>query len=359
MRPFRPILVIALGLALAPASDAGWPGSGRVYGPAAANVYVAASISFAGGVANGVGCSSLSACIADTRSTTATYISASGVLSTAAINAPRIDCANTACGLLNEGPSTNLILYSNNIGGTDWAAGGGIFSPPTVTTNNAIAPDGTTTATKVAFPSTIGLSNATQNTVVYAASPVTVSASTTYTFSTYLKGASGGEKYYNFFTLPGSPYSILAQTLVMLTSQFARYSASGSPGSHTTINFLYGLDGVSGTLTQTGQAASTSYLWGAQLEPLAFATSLIPTTSASASRSADGMSAIGALAAALSAGQSYVDMIDEATGATSRTLYAAGAFNWPSYKWIAQICAYTPTVTGSYLTAHATYGTAC
>ena len=44
------------------------------------------------------------------------------------------------------------------------------------------------------------------------------------------------------------------------------------------------------------------------------------------------MSASGALASAMSAGQSYVDMIDEATGATSRALYAAGGFNWPLFK---------------------------
>ena len=67
----------------------------------------------------------------------------------------------------------------------------------------------------------------------------------------------------------------------------------------------------------------------------------------------------GALATAMAAGQSYVDTIDEATGATSRTLYAAGAFNWPPYKWITQICAYSPSVGSGYLTAHSTYGTSC
>ena len=71
------------------------------------------------------------------------------------------------------------------------------------------------------------------------------------------------------------------------------------------------------------------------------------------------MSASGALASAMSAGQSYVDMIDEATGATSRALYAAGGFNWPLFKTITQICAYSPSVTSGYLAAHSTYGTSC
>ena len=101
----------------------------------------------------GVGCASLSSCIADTRSTTATYISSSGGLSTAAVNTPRIDCSNGTCGLLNEGASTNLSLYSAIIGRTGLGAGSGDSAPTHA--KSAAAPDGTTTASKMGSRQTI------------------------------------------------------------------------------------------------------------------------------------------------------------------------------------------------------------
>lgn len=359
MRAFRPILAFALALALplalAPKSDAGWPNSGRVYGGGGGGAsVVAVSINFPSGSVGGVNCASLAACIADIRSSTATYINRSGGLSTAAVNTPRIDCTNGTCGLLNEGASTNLALYSANVGGTDWATADSGYAVPTVTPNAATAPDGAMTATQVAFPATTGASG--NYSIVYS-NGMSVSASTNYTLSTFFKGAAGGEKYYLSFAVNGSPYFGLAQSLVTLTTAFGRYAATGSSSSYTSLNVQIGFS--SDGLTEVAQAASTSYSWGVQFEAGSFATSYIPTTSASASRAADSMSAAGPLASAMSAGQSYVDMIDEATGATSRTLYAAGAFNWPPYKWITQICAYSPSVGSGYLTAHSTYGTSC
>jgi hypothetical protein len=342
-------LFVALALICANDSDAAWPGSGRKGSGAVGANYIVASINFPSGAVGGVGCASLSSCIADTRSTTATYVTSAGGVSTAAVNTPRIDCSNATCGLLNEGAATNLALNSANIGGTGWGETGN-YGNPTITQNNAVAPDGTTTASKMALPQTN--SGAPGSSLTYS-SPISASASTNYTVSAFLKGNSGGEKYYEMFAVNGSPYTIFANPLVTLTASFSRYAATGSSSSYTSLNIQFGVNG------QTGQPASTSYLWGLQFEAGSFATSYIPTTSASASRAADSMSAAGPLASAMSAGQSYVDMIDEATGATSRTLYAAGAFNWPPYKWITQICVYSPSVGSSYLTAHSTYGTSC
>ena len=123
MRAFRPVFAFAMALALALALRAKTPmPAGPIpaagYGGGGAQTVVAVSINFPSGSVGGVDCASLSACIADTRSTTATYVTGLAALSTAAVNTPRIDCSNGTCGLLNEGASTNLALYSANIGGT-------------------------------------------------------------------------------------------------------------------------------------------------------------------------------------------------------------------------------------------------
>ena len=101
-------LFVALALPCAAnGSDAAGPARAAGCGAAAAN-YIAASINFPSGTVGGVGCASLSSCIADTRSTPRPTSRRLAALSTAAVNTPRIDCSNATCGLLNEGASTNL-----------------------------------------------------------------------------------------------------------------------------------------------------------------------------------------------------------------------------------------------------------
>jgi len=77
-----------------------------------------------------------------TRASSATYTDASGVIQTAATNAPRWDYkAGVLQGLLIEEARTNLILWSRDITQTVWTK---IGSP--VVTATVAAPDGTTTA---------------------------------------------------------------------------------------------------------------------------------------------------------------------------------------------------------------------
>jgi hypothetical protein len=353
MRAFRPILAFALALALPPAlapkSDAGWPNSGRVYGGGGGASVVAVSINFPSGSVGGVNCASLAACIADIRSSTATYINGSGGLSTAAVNTPRVDCTNATCGLLNEGSSTNINPYSV-ITSANWGnfkSGSG--ATPGITNNAAASPDGAGAAAAV----TINRSASADYSEILT-SGVNYASTGVYTHSIWLQASSS--PYIGAQITVGAYLAVTFGSAVTLPSALTRlsvnFTAPYTGSGQANIGYL---DGTGATTT----GAVGFNAWGDQVEPLTFASSYIPTSGSAVTRAADSMSATGALATAMAAGQSYVDMIDEATGATSRTLYAAGAFNWPPYKWITQICAYSPSVGRGYLTAHSTYGTSC
>ena len=189
MRAFRLIpvfaLTLALPLALAPTSDAGWPNSGRAYSGGGRIRYRRLDQL----PERNSGRHRLRVALVLHRGRTldiTRHTSRRRAGSpTAAVNTPRVDCSNATCGLLNEGASTNFALYSNNIGGTgSFVGGAGGYAAPTVTVNNATAPDGTTTASRVAFPSSVGISNSSEFTVVQAPT-ASVSASTNYVFSVF------------------------------------------------------------------------------------------------------------------------------------------------------------------------------
>lgn len=81
------------------------------------------------------------------RSTTATYFSAAGVLSTAAVDQPRIDrdpVTGDVLGLLVEEQRTNLLQRSQEFDTSAWTKSNCSIDP-----NVAIATDGTTTADKM------------------------------------------------------------------------------------------------------------------------------------------------------------------------------------------------------------------
>ena len=82
-----------------------------------------------------------------TRSTTGSYYNSAGVLSTAAINAPRFDydpVTLESVGLLIEESRTNLLTYSEQFDNAVWTK-----SNASITANAIIAPDGTLTADKL------------------------------------------------------------------------------------------------------------------------------------------------------------------------------------------------------------------
>ena len=335
--------------AITPAQDLTFKGAGPL----------AASINFASPAGAGVGCASLSACISDTRSTTATYINASGVLSTAAANTPRVDCSNAACGLLIEGSRTNYAFDTQG----EFTSGYWYKQVATqlIADNVATSPDGAADASSF-IPGTTAGNQELQQALTFVAANYSVSA--------YFKADGYGYGYLYAYT--GTNYGAwvnFSTCVVSNVSSGATASAAALnngwcrlilnfPGAASSHFVSVGSSAAAGTRNYAGNGTSGDYIWGVDLEQGAFPTSYIPNTGGvgtTVSRAADSMSAKGALAAALAAGPALVDMIDEATGAASRTLYAAGTFNWPQWKWIVAIYAYKKGTPASYLAAHMTY----
>ena len=196
-------------------------------------------------------------------------------LLTAPINAPRFDFNPTtgeSLGLLIEQSSTNLFTYSQDFSNAVWTK-----SNATITTGANIAPDGTQTATYLVC-ATVSTGFLRQN---FTSIPLT-----TYTYSVEAKtGAS------NFIQIKEDNYFGSVVDFNLTTGTFAQTGVF--TGSMTPLG--NGWYRCTATLTynagQTGGFISIRslgcYVWGAQLEALAFPTSYIPTTSAQVTRASD------------------------------------------------------------------------
>lgn len=231
------------------------------------------------------------------RASSGTYFDANGVLQSAGVNAARFNhvfngTSWVSRGLLVEEQRTNLALYSEQIDHTAW-----LKFDSNVTANLSTAPDGTTAADKV-IPNTVSANHG-----VYNSSAISISSGTQYTVSVYAK-ASG----YNFLYLVCNVRGSSASTGVCVNLTDGTQSNGGASGTYTVTNVGDGWWRIACTATASstsgyieiwprstaGGASSTIgngtdgvLVWGVQLEAGAFATSYIPTTSASVTRSAD------------------------------------------------------------------------
>lgn len=208
-------------------------------------------------------------------------------------------------GALIEGARTNLLLRSQEFDNASWTK-----TRSSVTADAVAAPDGTTTADKLVEDNTAGNSHTLLGVV-------SGNLTNTYTASVYAKAgerteiqlgllnnaeAIGINQYFNLGTGAvgasvdaGSPTSRLTPTIEALGNGWYRCSVGGvlnSGGGAENVKVCISL-ASSGTTSYNGDNASGAYIWGAQLEAGAGASSYIPTTTASVTRAADSLTITG------------------------------------------------------------------
>jgi hypothetical protein len=243
--------------------------------------------------------SSVTAYNATTTSAITNYIPQ---LLTAPINAPRFDFNPTtgeSLGLLIEQSSTNLLTYSQLFSDATW-----LKFRTSVTSTAGVAPDGTQTAQLLVEDAT----NNTHGCANYGSQ--TVTSGQQYTFSAEVKAwtrnyvtlfadvgsALLGNNGVQFSLIDGTVQkntSALTTTSTNLGNGWWRFSytatatASGNAKPGIYIGSIPATGAANGIDTYTGNGYSGIYIWGAQLEALAFPTSYIATTSAQVTRAVD------------------------------------------------------------------------
>lgn len=249
-----------------------------------------------------------------TATTTAPITNYVPQLLTAQNNVPRFDHNSTtgeSLGLLIEESRTNLALQSEAFG-TTWTA-----TRATVMNNTRIAPDGTLTSDR--------LIDTTDNNTHFVSQTFTGTAAA-YTFSVYVKAAGYnfvalrlfngtsevGLAYYNLSTGATGTVSSGTASIVNVGNGWYRCILTATLAASASCTADIQLASADGTNSFAGDGWKSVALWGAQVELGAFATSYIPTTTATATRQVD---------AASMTGTNFSSWYDAAEG----TLYYEGA----------------------------------
>lgn len=224
-----------------------------------------------------------------TRSSTATYFDSNGVLQIAAANQPRYDYDPVTLqlrGLLVEEQRTNLLVRSAEFDNASWTKDAG-----TVTANAATAPDGTLTADKYIPDAT--------NVGTHRVRQLTTNTTAAHSISFYAK-ADGynwikvrlAAQFVNFNISTGAIGQSIGGSGVIQSvgNGWYRCTANLAPGSANGLAYIYASttdDANADTTAFAGNGTSGIFIWGAQLEAGAFATSYIPTTTAAVTRAGD------------------------------------------------------------------------
>jgi hypothetical protein len=232
-----------------------------------------------------------------TRTSTATYVGANGLIQTAQRNAPRFDhdpITGESLGLLIEEQRGNLYQQSSNMSNSYWGPIGA-----TLTASAGIAPDGTNTAVLMKTDTSTGSHRLIPNTGI-ATVQNTVSMFLKTNGDRYLAVRADNQSNWCTFDLVDGVISN-ASTNNNTTARIVAYPNGwyrcivsylpGATGNDPEFYLANSATGYSGGYTGTG--TNGIYIWGFQLEAGSFATSYIPTSGSAATRPADTVSISG------------------------------------------------------------------
>lgn len=165
----------------------------------------------------------------------------------------------------------NYLLNSQNFSQSSWGVSNTGSSNATITPNSQTAPDGTVTASEIAFPSVPNTSGDFSQVLQVTTPPVVPSQE--FTFSIWIKGAAACSI---ILLLQDSPYTQAHGLTVSVTTSWQRLSVTGtfSSGANSSIS--------AGLQAGANFSATNVYVWGAQLEYGATASDYTVTTTATA-----------------------------------------------------------------------------
>ena len=225
------------------------------------------------------------------RASTATRVNASGLVEDVASNVPRLDYLGSTCPkLLLEPSRTNVARHNSDFTNAVWVGAG-----TTVVANQAVSPDGTTSADLVYPPASGNFAGRYQN----------LAAGTTGVLSCYVKQA--GKRFAQLGTDNNATYTCAfdlqlgtvvrtatnyTATITSVGNGWYRITAAYVSSAAQAYPFIGVSDDAAGAVTTDG--TNGLYLWGFQYEVSAsYATSVIPTTTAAVTRLADAASKTG------------------------------------------------------------------
>jgi hypothetical protein len=205
-------------------------------------------------------------------------------------NVPRLTYQNGGGGcpsLLLEKQSTNVLRNSEDFSQSTWAK-----LRTSITANAITSPDGTQNADK-AIANTDNSDHSVFDNTITSTSPATLSiyakaGEYNYIFLGYDNGSASQGAFFNLSNGTISQNtSTLTASIQSVGNGWYRCVVSSGTSNWSTIYSIIALSENGTSFIFAGDGSKGIYIWGAQAEQSSYATSYIPTTSASATRVAD------------------------------------------------------------------------